>query len=249
MRRNSVKDVKRLLRKSGECRSGFEAAFGLTALSPPMTALMNNVIRMAKQGYFVILTGHHGDLIEAPALFKEAARRLDLHDYMEIPISKKGMLYEADGYEGLFFPNSESLTIDDQLYLTNTLGNHLRLILLCFENRDGLEPNEHFLNCLLVKTDRILSWPGWQDRLEDHLPLVWAAKRFLENQEKIILNIDTEIEQFLCCTRWRSTAHLIEALLKALSNHERKTGSLVKLTMEDFLVSKGSQKTTVASIK
>jgi len=234
----SVKTIKKMIRNSETNQRCSQASFPLIAYSPVMSALANNVTRMAKQGYFIILTGHHGDLIEAPALFRDVAKRLFLQDYITIPVSKKESLYGISDAEGLFFPNAEALTIDDQMYLTRELGTYLRFVLLCFEQRNGLSPNTHFLECLLARTDRILTWPNWQERLEDHLPLVLAAKRFLEKQQQRGIVFDPDVEQYLCCRNWNSTAHLIEAILKAMKNHMSKPGASANLTMEDFLCSK-----------
>lgn len=238
----AVKAVKKLIRDSRRKalgRGSFQVTFPLIALSPQMAALINNVTRLAKQGYFVILTGHHGDLIESPALFAEAACRLELQDYMEIPGSQEGVLYATDWMEGLFFPNAEVMPEDAQRFLADKLGGYLRFVLLCLPRREDIDPKTRFLPCMLERCDgTTLSWPCWQDRFDDHLPLVLAAQRFLEKQQQCHLEFDSETEQFLCCNRWESTAHLIDAVMRAAKNHELKPGISTKLTMEDFLRSK-----------
>ncbi|MDF1496719.1 MAG: hypothetical protein P1P90_01525 [Patescibacteria group bacterium] len=227
--------LKRLLRQS---RPQTDSGVGdkpaiqmpLTAKSEAMQAFIEHCNHRAQMGYFILIHGQPGDLIEAPALFRHMLGMFNL----ERPVisasgNERTSIHIAEDVEvdSLFVPCANQIPQGTQEFMSEGHLSHLRLVMLCYPMFKNIDLDKIIRPSLQRKSIGMLRYPEWKMRGDDHVSCILAAANIAEQHYSCRLGINA---QNLCGfpeKDWRSTAHMLAAMMdfaKQESRPGQKTG-------------------------
>ncbi len=189
----------------------------LIAKSGAMQAFVERCFHMAKMGHFILVLGHPGDLIEAPALFQHLMQRLSLERSITAsPGNERQAARDADAEEvdALFIPCATQIPQGTQEFMSEGHLNHLRLVLLCYPMHKNMDVQSLIRPSLQRKCIGILQYPEWNQRIEDHVDCILAAVDIAEKNFNCKLDFNEDDFRGFCAKPWKSLAHILTAMME-----------------------------------
>jgi len=182
-----------------------------------MHCFIEHCIYKARNGDYLAITGHPGDLIEVPALFAHLAETLGLNRPYSAPagLERSTVLKAADEkWNALLIPQAGQLPIGTQEWMVEGDLHHIRLVVLSYPANKNIDLSKTIRASLRRKCGDFLQYPTWDSRKEDHADGIASALRLAKKQYGTQICGDTDLVCELQEKSWKSLTHMLAVIME-----------------------------------
>ena len=202
--------------------------FPLVAHSPATARFYEQCKAAAQAGRYVAVAGHKDDLLEAPSLFLRLADELCLASRTTIANGRESAdLQHAIflGTQALFVPTGRQLPTGVQHALADERFSGFGLLFILIAIPPDREPEKALYPDLLGRCgNRVLAWPAWSERTEDHDQLVANAIALLGMGFGLDAALDEDTRRSYTERPWKTVGHMIKSMHADIAKSVDKNG-------------------------